>query len=327
MSFGEFGEGVEGIMGMREGPAPAPMTAESEGKDEEAVEQEKVVLTDREVELSDGDREVEESEEFDGFSDTPGATPVAVAGATTTPALDDDAWDRLMDPNSTDFVDFDERIGGSDDEEEDSEDEDGHLDLARTDDEWSGSEDEGEDEKPAPKKVLAVAPTKEKKATATGDKKTKADAEPVSAKEKKTKAKAAPMPAASSKFLPSLMSGYVSGSDSDPDADYYKDKKPGPPEKKERKNRMGQQARRALWEKKFGKEANHVKSAEEEAREKRERRDAKRARNGLAPMGEKRPEKEGPLHPSWEAARLAKEKQAKMAEVMFKPQGKKITFD
>jgi alpha-galactosidase/6-phospho-beta-glucosidase family protein len=123
------------------------------------------------------------------------------------------------------------------------------------------------------------------------------------------------------------MSGYVSGGDSDPDADWYKmqGKKKGPPEKKERKNRMGQQARRALWEKKFGKRANHVQKEEQEAREKRERKEAKAAKKASAVAGEKA--QEGPLHPSWEAARKAKEKQAQVAAAMMKPQGKKITFN
>lgn len=58
----------------------------------------------------------------------------------------------------------------------------------------------------------------------------------------------------STTFLPSLTAGYWSNSDSaaseiDSDA---ADIKP-------RKNRMGQQARRALWEKKFGYKANHLK--------------------------------------------------------------------
>lgn len=324
----EVVESVEGTMGLRENEVVVKPTEEDEdeGEDEnegaeEKEEEEVVVLSDREVELSDGDRVVEESEEFGGFSDTPGAAGDEKSAA---PELDNDDWDRIMDPNSTDFADFEDRIGASDDEDEvegsDEEEDESRGELERTDDEWSGSEDDEETSKPAPSKEPTA--NKNKKAPVAAP-------APAPVKDKKKDKKVAPMPAASSKFLPSLMSGYISGGDSDPDAEYYKinGKNSGPPEKKERKNRMGQQARRALWEKKFGKEANHVKSAEEEAREKRERRDAKRLRNGLPAMGEKKPEKEGPLHPSWEAARMAKEKQAKMAEAMFKPQGKKITFD
>lgn len=54
-----------------------------------------------------------------------------------------------------------------------------------------------------------------------------------------------------STFLPSLMGGYISGSDSE-----ASDIDVGPTLKK---NRRGQRARQAIWEKKFKKEANHVK--------------------------------------------------------------------
>lgn len=137
-------------------------------------------------------------------------------------------------------------------------------------------------------------------------------------------------------ILPTLMSGYISGSDSDIDANYYKDKngKKGPAEPKERKNRMGQQARRALWEKKFGKNADHVKREEaEQGRKKIERRikqskreDEKKG-DGAGKKKKGTEEVEGPLHPSWEAARKMKEQQAKVQEaVMSRPMGKKIVF-
>jgi len=78
-----------------------------------------------------------------------------------------------------------------------------------------------------------------------------------------------------------------------------------------------------LWEKKFGRRANHVqRQAEEEAESKarRERREAEREKK-VKPV-------EGPLHPSWEVAGRAKEKQAAVAAaVVVKPAGEKITFD
>jgi hypothetical protein len=218
---------------------------------------------------------------------------------------EDDLWDRLMDPKSKDFAAFEDRIGASDDEDED--DDDTHDELTRTDDEWSGgseAEDDDEDEKKAPepkKKTLAVAVEKPKKAS-----------------------KAAPASSASSTFLPSLMSGYVSGGDSDPDAEWHQQNaKRGPPEKKERKNRMGQQARRALWEKKFGARANHVRQQEEKERAKKMKAEKKK----MEKEQEKKRIEEAPMHPSWEAARKAKEKAAAMASAISKPQGKKITFD
>lgn len=160
----------------------------------------------------------------------------------------------------------------------------------------------------------------------------------------------------STTFLPSLAMGYWSGSES---AEDLSDEGP-----MTRKNRMGQQARRALWEKKFGKNANHVKKQPQDrdegwdarkgasagdARGKRGRgrgsgdskvaRGRDKARSGRGPMSsgansdpvglkQARPilkakaAGDGPLHPSWEAAKKAKE-QKKM--VPF--QGKKVVFD
>ncbi len=147
-------------------------------------------------------------------------------------------------------------------------------------------------------------------------------------------------PPNSTTFLPSLsLAGYWSGSDdasSDNDADATNIQV--------RKNRMGQQARRALWEKKFGRNANHVRKQGDQGtqgwdgrkdawgRDKRGDagrggRFAKSTGANSEPVVVDRKVKakevaEGPLHPSWEAARRAKEQ--KMA-VPF--QGKKVVFD
>lgn len=145
-------------------------------------------------------------------------------------------------------------------------------------------------------------------------------------------------PPTSTTFLPSLsMGGYFSGSESEPE-----ELEPTPA----RKNRMGQQARRALWEKKYGAGANHVKK--EKKAEKANRDSGWDLRRGATGSGERRGKgmvrgREGgqgrgredkgqtrkaggqddkPMHPSWEAARKAKEQKA-MAE--FK--GKKVVFD
>ncbi|KAF8537283.1 Bud-site selection protein [Trichophaea hybrida] len=263
------------------------------------------------VELSDGDRVVEESEEFMGFSDTNNEDTATATDDDKMVMGEDEMWERIMDPESTDLADFEERIGASDSDDH----EDIHNQLERTDDEWSGSDADDEKDEVVPSATTSPPPPPPQK-----QKTPAAAAPPQKEKEKKPKA-----PVATSHFLPSLMCGYVSGRDSDPDADWYKKqgKKRGPPEKKERKNRMGQQARRALWERKFGKRANHVQKEEQEEREKRERKEAKASKRAAA--GEKT--QEGPLHPSWEAARKAKEKQAQVAAALMKPQGKKITFD
>ncbi|KAJ5550049.1 Bud-site selection protein BUD22 [Penicillium sp. DV-2018c] len=176
---------------------------------------------------------------------------------------------------------------------------------------------------------------------------------------KKVKAvKGSSAPVQSTTFLPSLMhGGYWSGSEEATDEEDAGSKP--------RKNRMGQQARRALWEKKFGAAANHIKKEQMAAKyggrdngwdTKRGATDGTRGgrggfggrggrRGGLGgigdrfgrpqhrddaadastrkPAGKPKPSKdnEGPLHPSWEAKRKAKEQ----TTAAFA--GKKVTFD
>jgi hypothetical protein len=143
-----------------------------------------------------------------------------------------------------------------------------------------------------------------------------------------------------STFLPTLMGGYISGSESASDIDIAP----------ERKNRRGQRARQAIWEKKFKEKAKHL---QEGAKKRDTGWDLKRGavgddsrpwkrgiRNPLLdnskgtganeaqpgpPMKEKAPrvrDDTGPLHPSWEAKRLLKEK---LQSAPY--QGKRITFD
>ncbi|CAL3962793.1 hypothetical protein PZA11_000154 [Diplocarpon coronariae] len=156
-----------------------------------------------------------------------------------------------------------------------------------------------------------------------------------------------------STFLPSLNAGYWSGSESS--ASDFDD---APPPTK--KNRPGQMARRAIAEKKHGSEANHIKkglpAVAEMGRKKDDGWDAKRGATGgerggrggrggrgfnrggrqrdfSQVYGEKavvlEPRKKelkrddvGVLHPSWQAAKKAKEE--KKAATF---QGKKVTFD
>lgn len=162
-------------------------------------------------------------------------------------------------------------------------------------------------------------------------------------------------------FLPSLIGGYWSGTDSSPS-----DTEPSAAQP--RRNRRGQQERRAIWEKKFGRGAKHL--LQEQWVQKRDegwdaRRGASDGRgmrgrggmrgggyvgggggsrqqlasgaNGEAVSGKrnvgrggamkgKRKGDEGPLHPSWEAKKKAKEKAAAgVGAVAFL--GKKIVFD
>lgn len=184
----------------------------------------------------------------------------------------------------------------------------------------------------------------------------------------KTKLKTPTAPPKTTTFLPSLsLSGYWSGSDtshpsSDNDSSAAKSQV--------RKNRMGQQARRALWEKKFGQNANHVRKqgdvhdrnqgwdprkGAQGVDDERGKRGRGRGRGGfgrgvvdarkgggrgskvdggrfakstgansdpvIARKTKAQPATEGPLHPSWEAARKAKEQKK-----VIPFQGKKVVF-
>lgn len=166
-------------------------------------------------------------------------------------------------------------------------------------------------------------------------------------------------------FLPSLtMGGYISGSDSD--ATNLSTRQNTLP----RKNRRGQQERRQIWEKKFGKNANHLKKSQNQVHENRDqgwdarkgarannekgkrengragkwssvdarKRSCRPSRGGPISSGAnsdpvqgrkmddkgqgKGKQADGPLHPSWEAAKKAKE-----AKKNAKFQGKKVKFD
>ncbi|KAL1667025.1 Bud-site selection protein [Schizophyllum commune] len=138
---------------------------------------------------------------------------------------------------------------------------------------------------------------------------------------KKAKASATPAAAAgSSTFLPSLSVGFVRGSD-DSDIEEIQDKP--------KKNRRGQRARRLIWEREYGKNANHKKKERDQALEKRrqwEERQQKRAAAAAAREERERAqvqEKSRPIHPSWEAKKKLKEKEA---AAMVPSQGKKLVF-
>ena len=150
-------------------------------------------------------------------------------------------------------------------------------------------------------------------------------------------------------FIPSLtMGGYISGSGSDIDDDIDVEPK---------KNRRGQRARRQIWEQKYGWNAKHLQregGGRDSGWDPRRgatngsggRRGVRRgspdysigakavAEAGAAKAGggerketERKKARErddsGPIHPSWEAAKKAKERK----EVPVAFQGKKITFD
>lgn len=157
-----------------------------------------------------------------------------------------------------------------------------------------------------------------------------------------------------SAFIPSLSVGYIAGSDSEPETD-IEELAPA------KKNRRGQRARQQIAEKKFGAKAKHLVNPKNDRSQgwdaKRGATDGARGGRGgrggfgagrggfgagagrggsfgksgpangrgdaPAPPKKKHNDDEGPLHPSWAAAKAAKEK--KTAPVVFA--GKKISFD
>ena len=154
----------------------------------------------------------------------------------------------------------------------------------------------------------------------------------------------------STTFLPSLLGGYYSGSSSQPSDD---ETAAGVPTLNVRRNRRGQRARREIWEQKFGTQAKHLKQGgrdgdwdarrggggEERRGQRKWGRGEVGGRDGMGRGGgsggrvtgangealkakEREKMMEGPLHPSWEAAKRRKE--AKVGAVF---EGKKVVFD
>jgi hypothetical protein len=139
-------------------------------------------------------------------------------------------------------------------------------------------------------------------------------------------------------FLPSLSEGFVRG-DSD-DSSWEGDViEPG------KKNRRGQRARRAIWEKKYGRNANHKKNEMGQQRFKQQKQQVEKYTNSKrqaeqeyvqnyharpdTTRGERRAAQaepsvsQQPLHPSWEAKKRLKEK---TKPSIVPSQGKKIVF-
>ncbi|KAI0152681.1 Bud-site selection protein [Xylariaceae sp. FL1272] len=189
---------------------------------EEQPDTEELTLLRRKVEREEGEGDLEsddgsaisEDAAFQGFSDS-------------------DAEERM-------FAKYDGFVGGSSDEDDDF-DEDNEDDAEATDSrselikklapgdislsELEDDEDDDEDESDSEDEGVSPPPKKQKVATP-------ANYRP-----------------GNSAFLPTLMGGYISGSESE-----ASDVDVAPPT---RKNRRGQRARQAIWEKKYGDKAKH----------------------------------------------------------------------
>jgi hypothetical protein len=260
----------------------------------------------------------------------------------------------------------DDEDGDSDSDAENSEDDDGENDsldeetlshydalLANSSDEESFDEEEylkshPSTSKPSTLLSLSLSPSPSRSpspsysiALSNSASGSESDAPPPTKAKQPKPSKTAPAakPTTGSTFLPTLMGGYWSGSES-PASD-LSDSAVHPPV---RKNRMGQQARRALAEKKFGTGANHIKAGkpsinikEDKGKNKGRKRGEKFANDRGRGRGrdakdnanltevkprEKTRDDVGVLHPSWQAAKKAKEEKLKATF-----QGKKVTFD
>lgn len=134
--------------------------------------------------------------------------------------------------------------------------------------------------------------------------------------------------------LPELEHGFIDTYDVESEEELEREIQNEKPEKK-KKNRRGQRERRLIWEKKYGRSANHVqKKIEEETANKLERQKAYEERvfkrlereqeykdRQRAKMEKAKEYASKEFHPSWEAKRLQEEK---TKNVKF--QGKKVTF-
>ncbi|GAD95171.1 predicted protein [Paecilomyces variotii No. 5] len=243
----------------------------------------------------------------------------------------------MADIQSDDFAQFDSRLAASSDE---SESEGAPGDNNDDDISMGGSKKDRYDHAAD----LSLSPTPSD---------SESDSPPATSVKASKKASAATKGTVKdTTFLPSLMmGGYWSGSESGDE--------PAADEPPRRKNRMGQQARRALWEKKYGSGANHVRKEQEKKKNSRDSgwdvrkgamdpdadgrnrfgkgrsgpgagrpvhrtgdRGASSYHNSRPSFQEKKAQDDKPLHPSWEAKKRAKEQ---AAQASF--QGTKITFD
>lgn len=301
-------------------------TSSLDEEEEEAPPKAKALKTRGDEDVTMVEQEEEEEEEvtdFDGFEsdvDEPGP-------AVGEPDSEAEAKEEV------EFAKYDELLGSSSDEDEDEGDDmykrfrgQEKVDLDDISLSGSGSESDVEEDSSESEEAPSVPQPTVKKTT----------------KESKQKsAKAAKVgPVRDSTFLPSLMGGYISGSESASDIDV------APPKK-----RLGQRSRQAIAEKKYGARAKHLRQERRnggrdagwdmkrgavEAGDHNRKAPWKKGgphqgnrydQGPHQPQGQRtepRPTKrddQGQLHPSWQAAKKAKEQKAATFS------GQKIVFD
>ncbi|KAI4603945.1 hypothetical protein KJ359_000067 [Pestalotiopsis sp. 9143b] len=244
-------------------------------------------------------------------------------------AEESDSWEGFgpdaddSDAEEKAFSRFDDMLGSSSEDEgglsDDENDEDSRARSIRgPSDYFSGSEEEEdmEADDDIEDEEEEDSSEEEEEDVAEGS---DSSASAISPPPKKVKSKPAPASNGNSQFLPSLMGGYISGSESE-----ASDLDIAPPSKK---NRRGQRARQAIWEKKFKKEANHVKrQAEMDSRD--EGWDMKKGavgedsgpwKKGISNPFEKKAAQEG-VHPDRQANFNARQEQQQERRAPPRPQ-------
>ncbi|KAI2628267.1 Bud-site selection protein [Xylaria nigripes] len=324
--------------------------ADDESGDAAEIEFDGPPLLKRKADLIDGE------DDLDSDSGAESDSPVFAGLA------DSDAEEKM-------FSRYDEFVGGGSDEDDSNEDEDDD------DDEDSDSDSEGESDRIDSRARSIRKLTLDDNPSSSDDSEDE-NLAPATKKAKIKAVKPASFNTGTSAFLPTLMGGYISGSESASDVDVAP---------AARKNRRGQRARQAIWEKKYGEKARHHRKEEtkdtrsagwdmrrgavdddaktssrpwkrgirdpfeknhvhperlqkmqadaargdgggpRDTQEKGRHRQQDRNQNFQAEKPKPRPpptrDDTGPLHPSWAAAKKAKE------EVKVEFQGKKVVFD
>lgn len=312
-------EDLKEVLGVG-GAAPAQKRKSS--RDDEKPKKKAKVQKDSEEEDSDDAGSYDEEEAFKAFD-------ARIAAPSSGEEDSDDSLSEGHRPSS--IEDSEEEWEGFSPEDPDSESDPEELDdviltgkmEVRADDEYSGG---------------SVSEEEEESETEGSE----SEAEPPPPKAK-AKAKVTYETPSNSAFLPALSNiGYMAGSDSEA-SDLDIDVAP-------KKNRRGQRARQKIWEQKYGEKAKHYekedrnqgwdpkRGAVDDSRRggkvgrgsrggMRGGRGPERSGKNAMTLGPRKTEHakkddSGPLHPSWQAAKEAKER-----KMVAKPAGKKTLFD